>query len=56
VTIRLVVKTAPSEQWRVAREMRARIKPALDAAGIVSNPIAAAEPVHGDDQTSEGTG
>jgi small conductance mechanosensitive channel len=38
VTLRLVVKTAPSEQWRVARELRARIKPALDAAGIVSSP------------------
>jgi moderate conductance mechanosensitive channel len=36
LTIRLVVKTAPSEQWRVARELRARIKPALDAAGIAS--------------------
>jgi small conductance mechanosensitive channel len=56
VTIRLVVKTAPSEQWRVAREMRARIKPALDAAGIVSNPFAAAEPLRGDDQQSEDAG
>ena len=36
VTIRLVVKTAPSEQWRVARELRTRIKIALDAAGIAS--------------------
>jgi small conductance mechanosensitive channel len=41
VTLRLVVKTAPSEQWRVARELRARIKPALDAAGIVSSPVTA---------------
>jgi small conductance mechanosensitive channel len=40
VTLRLVVKTAPSEQWRVARELRSRIKPALDAAGIVSSPNA----------------
>ena len=38
VTIRLVVKTAPHEQWRVARELRSRIKLALDAAGIVSTP------------------
>ena len=38
VTIRLVVKTAPHEQWRVARALRSRIKPALDAAGIVSVP------------------
>jgi moderate conductance mechanosensitive channel len=36
LTIRLVVKTAPHEQWRVARELRARIKRALDAAGIES--------------------
>jgi small conductance mechanosensitive channel len=43
VTLRLVVKTAPSEQWRVARELRARIKPALDAAGIVSSPVTAAD-------------
>jgi len=32
--IRLVVQTLPLEQWRVARELRARIKAALDAAGI----------------------
>jgi small conductance mechanosensitive channel len=38
VTIRLVVKTAPNEQWRVARALRARIKHALDAAGIASAP------------------
>jgi small conductance mechanosensitive channel len=38
VTIRLVVKTAPHEQWRVARELRSRIKAALDAAGIASSP------------------
>jgi small conductance mechanosensitive channel len=54
VTIRLVVKTAPSEQWRVARELRARIKPALDAAGIASTPIP--EAPTGDDQPAEGAG
>jgi moderate conductance mechanosensitive channel len=32
--IRLVVQTLPLEQWRVARELRARIKAALDQAGI----------------------
>lgn len=32
--IRLVVQTLPLEQWRVARELRARIKSALDEAGI----------------------
>lgn len=36
ITVRVVVKTAPSEQFRVARELRTRIKLALDAAGIAS--------------------
>ncbi|HVM03752.1 MAG TPA: mechanosensitive ion channel family protein [Acidimicrobiales bacterium] len=34
VVIRLVVKTQPLAQWRVARELRARIKRAFDDAGI----------------------
>jgi small-conductance mechanosensitive channel len=34
VTIRLVVKTQPAEQFKVLRELRVRIKAALDAAGI----------------------
>lgn len=34
VVIRLVVKTAPVEQWRVARALRAAIKASFDAAGI----------------------
>lgn len=34
IVIRLVVKTRPLEQWRVARELRARIKAAFDGAGI----------------------
>jgi small-conductance mechanosensitive channel len=34
VKIRLVVQTLPLEQWRVARELRARIKQSFDAAGI----------------------
>jgi small conductance mechanosensitive channel len=34
VVIRLVVKTKPLEQWRVARELRARIKHAFDEAGV----------------------
>jgi len=34
IAIRLVVKTAPLEQWKVARELRRRIKPAFDEAGI----------------------
>jgi small-conductance mechanosensitive channel len=34
VTMRIVVRTAPLRQWEVEREMRSRIKAALDAAGI----------------------
>lgn len=34
VTIRLMVKTRPSEQWRVTRELRRRIVLALRGAGI----------------------
>ena len=34
VTIRLVVKTKPLSQWKVARELRIRIKRAFDAEGI----------------------
>ena len=34
VTIRLVVKTKPLSQWKVARELRARIKAAFDRDGI----------------------
>lgn len=34
VTIRLVVQVAPASQWGLARELRKRIKAALDAEGI----------------------
>ncbi len=34
ITIRLVVQTQPLAQWKVARELRARIKRAFDAEGI----------------------
>ena len=34
VLIRLGVKTKPLEHWKVARELRVRVKAALDAAGI----------------------
>jgi len=34
VVIRLVAKTDPSEQWAVARALRARIKKAFDEVGI----------------------
>ncbi len=54
VTIRLVVKTAPHEQWRVARELRSRIKLALDAAGIVSTPAQPPTPPDGGDRPAPG--
>ena len=38
ITIRLAVKTLPAEQWRVARELRVRIKGTLDEAGIERPP------------------
>lgn len=34
VTIRVVLKTAPHDQLKVTRELRARIKGAFDDAGI----------------------
>ena len=34
ITLRMVVKTDPSAQWRVQRELRLRIKEAFDDAGI----------------------
>lgn len=43
--IRLVVKTLPLEQWRVARELRARIKVAFDTEGIETPAPVANRPV-----------
>ena len=34
ITIRLVLKTRPADQWTVLRELRRRLKVALDAAGV----------------------
>ncbi len=34
IDVRLVVKTAPLEQWKVARELRRQLKAAFDAEGI----------------------
>jgi len=34
ITIRLVIKTQPADQWKVLRELRSRVKVALDRAGI----------------------
>jgi small conductance mechanosensitive channel len=36
VVMRMVVKTAPLRQWEAEREMRARVKAALEVAGIGS--------------------
>jgi small-conductance mechanosensitive channel len=36
LVIRVTARTRPLEQWRVARELRVRIKAALDAAGIAA--------------------
>jgi len=38
VTMRMVARTAPLRQWEVEREMRARVKHALDDAGIQPSP------------------
>ncbi len=42
VVVRLAVRTAPLQQWAVARELRARIKERFDAEGI-GHPVASAE-------------
>jgi small conductance mechanosensitive channel len=34
ITIRLVLKTRPADQWTVLRELRRRLKVALDDAGV----------------------
>ena len=34
IAIRLVVKTQPADQWKVLRELRSRVKVALDQEGI----------------------
>lgn len=47
VVIRLVVRTAPGEQWALSRELRRRMKLALDEAGIempLPQTISPAEP------------
>jgi small conductance mechanosensitive channel len=36
LTIRLVLKTKPGEQWGVARELRARLKLAFQEAGVAA--------------------
>jgi small-conductance mechanosensitive channel len=44
VKIRVVAKTQPLEQWRVARELRIRIALALQAAGITASATATDQP------------
>jgi small conductance mechanosensitive channel len=57
VTMRTVVKTAPLRQWEVEREMRARVKAALDAADIGSIPPAGdAGPAGAPEAASQGAG
>jgi small conductance mechanosensitive channel len=43
VTMRIVAKTAPLRQWEVARELRIRVKSALDAAGITRSGLETVE-------------
>jgi moderate conductance mechanosensitive channel len=57
VTMRTVVKTAPLRQWEVEREMRARVKAALDAAGIGPTPPAGdADPPGAPEPAAQGAG
>jgi small conductance mechanosensitive channel len=44
VTMRIVARTAPLRQWEIERELRARVKNALDAAGIYPDPEPSAAP------------
>jgi small conductance mechanosensitive channel len=44
VKIRVVAKTQPLEQWRVARELRVRIALALQSAGITASATATDQP------------
>jgi small conductance mechanosensitive channel len=45
LVVRLAVKTAPLEQWKVARELRRRVKASLDEAGIlVGVPLSSVRP------------
>ena len=57
VTMRIVAKTAPMRQWEVARELRARVKAALDEAGVAPagpDTIVITEPPDGGSGTPPG--
>lgn len=56
MTIRLVVKTEPGEQWATSREIRRRIKRAFDREGIVIPFPQRVVWVEGEDRTPVGTG
>ena len=42
IVMRLVARTLPLRQWEVARELRERLKSALDAASVPGEPVATA--------------
>ena len=54
VTVRVTLKTAPMEQWEVAREMRERVKARFDYEGI-EIPLPQRVVWHRDQQDAEGT-
>lgn len=58
VVLRLVVKTQPLEQWKVARELRRRIKDRFDQAGILISrpPVSPAEAAGGTQDKRNGGG
>ncbi|MFB9909347.1 mechanosensitive ion channel family protein [Allokutzneria oryzae] len=43
ITVRVTVKVRPSRQWAVQRALRAKVKSAVDEAGIEAQPVAAAD-------------
>lgn len=49
ITLRLVVKTDPSAQWRVQRELRLRLKEQFDIAGVDLPFVERIVEVHGDE-------
>jgi small-conductance mechanosensitive channel len=42
IVMRLVARTVPLRQWEVARELRERLKMALDSAALPGEPVASA--------------
>jgi small conductance mechanosensitive channel len=56
LAVRLMVKTAPLEQWQVARELRERIKARFDADGITVPYPSGAVVIHTDGRGEPGPG